>query len=197
MTVVRNETAFSQIFKLLSVIFFGVFGAMLLAWGMIHYYGASGSFNLRQVLLSPDVVSKLSYPEINRATGRKEGYHFERVEFLYFNDASREWKRKQLDLQTYHELFDQIVDDKSVTLISEELQTSFQRENPAILSIVMIKDKEAGEAEKAMVFQEVQIASTGDFYRVQLREEGGDVRWAYFYHPGLYYKILQIAERNL
>ena len=42
------------------------------------------------------------------------------------------------------------------------------------------------------IFQEVQFANEGDFYRVELHEQNAAHNWAYFYHPNVYKQAMSI-----
>lgn len=85
-------------------------------------------------------------------------------------------------------------DDRSLPDISEEVKTSFYKQNPATLSFKVHPENMPASPK---VFLEVNIVNEGDYYRVQLRNASGATgAWAYFYHPGIYRTMMQIFAKT-
>lgn len=186
-----NVSPAKQIRNLLIVVGAGVFGAFLLAYVMVVYYGPSGRYQTKNVLLEPGIIEGLTFQDLNPDTGKFSQYSMDRIELLYFEDVGNQWIRKALTLDTYRQIYEVISGDSSVMEVSDEIQGLFHLKTPATLSLVV--RSETGDGAKA--FQEVQFVNRGNYYRVLLREESKKQNWAYFYHPDIFNQVLQVVEQ--
>lgn len=167
-----------QIRNLLILIAASVSAGILLAAGMSYYYGPDGSYRASQILIHPKNIGEISF------TDKQENFRFERVEFLYFKN--NEWVREKLNQETYQKIYSLISADKSIMQATE----SFEEENPAILTIVAIHEK---QPQLSRVFQEIQFSPKDDYYRIKVKSDSPDIKWVYFYHPGLYQKTIKAS----
>ncbi len=172
MTVERNKTATKQILDIIFVLTLGVGCAFILAMGTLYYFGPTGSYKAGNVLLSPEVSSKLA----NYDT---------RVEYLYFNEDKREWRRVQIGQEAYKKFYDFISEEGSIVIVPEHIIALFNKSDPAIITVFMKKTAESSKEQEAS-FQEVQILRYDDYYRIQIHDQSEGRNWAYYYHEGMY-----------
>lgn len=170
-----------QIRNLLLIFGGGMVAAVLLSYLMVVYYSPTTLFPAGNLLLAPEVVKNLSFDELNRQDNRMVKFRFERIEVLYYEGSN--WKREQIDLETYSKIYNLIKNDKSLA----NPKNVFQDVNPLTLTIVV------RNADQTRAFQELQTVS--DTYRVMLKEEGASPNWAYFEHPHIYQDIMKVIKK--
>lgn len=170
--------------NLILVLVGGVGSALLLACFMIYYYGPTGTYFVRNVLLSPSLTSSLSYQDRSPKTGKVEKYTFEGVDFS--SGRGNNLQPEALSLNQYEQFYKLIENDKSFAPVSEELLKDFGKTAPAILRL---KVKTGSDTK---VFQEVVILPNGDYYRILLRQENAGENWAYYHHPHIYEQTLRL-----
>lgn len=177
----QEPTAAQLIKRLFSVIGLGVAAAIGVAVFFIYFFSPSGSYPISELLLNPQVAKELRY-QVDGKT-----YVFSHVELLSYNEAGNTWETKQVSLDQYQKFYSLIQSDKSEVIPDDAVKNAFYQSNPAILSIVVRKEG----VNTDQVFQEVQISTGGDAYRVSLREEQALPQWAYFTHADIYQKTLE------
>lgn len=180
----QEPTASQQIKRLFFVIGLGVVAAIGVSVFFLYFFSPSGSYPISELLINPQVAKGLNYQD----NGAR--YKFDHVEFLHFNDETATWDSKKATLDTYQKLYSLIQADKSEAYPDEAIKNIFYEANPAILTIVVRKEGASGD----QVFQEMQISTDNDVYRVKLREEQVRPQWAYFTHPRIYQQILKVFE---
>lgn len=179
-------TAKRQIRNLLGVLFAGVFAAVVFALFMLHNYNPTGRYLLKNVLLSPQMTSLLAYDDINPKTGSQTRFVFDQIEFAIWNSDKKDWKKIRVNTEQYKQFYESIQDDTSILDVKDDVVNLFYKSNPLILTL-SVKSESGGDMTKATkTFQTVQFVNEGDYYRVELREQGNTEGWAYFYHPGIY-----------
>lgn len=182
----QEPTASQLIKRLFSVIGMGIAAAIAVAVFFIYFFSPSGSYPISEVLIDPTVAKELRY----QVDGSK--FIFDHVEILHFSETSNTWETKKIDLEKYQKFYALIKSDKSEAYPGESVQNTFYQANPAILSIVVRKEG----ANTEQVFQELQISTTKGVYRVKLREEQVIPQWAYFTHPDIYQKTMDVLGIN-
>ncbi len=180
----------------LLVIVLGVISAFVVTYFFIHQFGATGRYQVKNALLSPATIPDLNYNDYNPKTSAFDRYVFMQVEFEYFSPEQNQWVRQKLDLDTYAKIYQLIEKDQSVDPVTEE-QTSQYSVQPARLVISVKTESDAKWQEDVKVFQTVEFAQKGNGYRVGLHEDNPGVQWAYFEHPGIYQKILELLTKNI
>lgn len=185
----KRGPVYTQIRNLLAVLTLGIGCAVVLAGLFLFYYGPTGIYVLKNVMVSPHLMDGLSYADQNPTTGKVTRYTFEKVEFSYWLEEKRLWVKQPLSLESYNHIYDTLSNDKSLADVSDVVVQQFQKAPPAK---IMVYVKQAGDAGGASLnlFQEVQFAEAGDHYRVELHEQQSLGNWAYFYHPQVYQKVM-------
>ncbi len=187
------ESKKPEIFKLLWVIFSGVFCAFALTVFMLHYYGPTGQYMAQNVLLSPEGVKNLAYQEIYSPGKKLIRFVFKEMEFSYFDAASFKDKAISIPLEKYQQMYDLVKQDQSLINPSADIESLFYSQSPAKLAIKVKPELSHESQATTEVFQEIQWARESRYYRVQIREqntEGG--RWAYFEHADIYPLVIKL-----
>ena len=162
-----NQSASKQIRNLLIVIGSGVIGALLISYLLVTLYSPSGVLRAGDVLLAPEIVP------------------IQRVELLYYKSFKDGWLNVPLKMSGYRNFYETVSDDRSVV----EMPAKFTLEAPATVSIWV-----APKNGESALFQEVQIEVSGDYYRILLHQDTRVPAWGYFYHPGLFEKVVKEVQ---
>ncbi|MGA8163817.1 MAG: hypothetical protein WB791_02190 [Waddliaceae bacterium] len=176
----------------LLVIFAGVLVAFIVAGGMLYYFNPSSSYQVENILLSPNLVESLSFPDVDRKTGKSDRYVFGRVEFLYYAKEDDQWKRIKTDEEKYRRFYNLVSDERSLLVVPENIKRLFDRGNPAMLTIVANKVIPEGAKGESKAFQEVEFTGEGSYFRIRLHDDAQQVNWAYYYHPDIYREAVNI-----
>ena len=167
------------------VVFLGAICSGFLLTGLIlHYYSPTGRYLVKNVLLSPETVQNVSYPEWDK--GLKTQFAFDRITFSYYENQTKNWVHQAITPSKYKSFYEMIAAEKSVEKVNDELDEQFRTAPPARLSIFVHSSK--GDSKELL---QVQISNDGNYYRIQLRTGVGDNNWAYFYHENIYKKAIE------
>lgn len=78
--------------------------------------------------------------------------------------------------------------------VPEVIYRQFFKPYPATLSFQVHAENTPSVSK---IFLEANFVNEGDYYRVQLRNDVGATNpWAYFYHPGIYQKVMQLFAKK-
>ncbi len=183
-----------EIRRLLYVILGGVVAAFVLTASLLYYYNPAGRYQSQDVLLSPLVLSALSYNDFNPKTGAMSHFVFEKIDFTYYDIPKKQRNHAEVPVANYTEFYGMVDGEKSLSDLTEKVLSQFNPAQLAILTIRVQPDTRAEAQSTSKVFLEVHFAYEGNYYRVQLREEGNPSgqSWAYFYHPGIYDEAMKL-----
>jgi hypothetical protein len=198
MAEIRQESKGREIRNLFIVVGSGVVGAFAMALAMLYYYGVSGSYLAKNVLLSPEYAQVIQFNDLNPRTGAPSKFVFDQIEFSYYNPMLKQWKRSGVRMDQYAKFYQMIGDERSV-VPSDEVRSLFYRISPSILSLKIRTESGADPQAASKAFIEVNFVHEGDYYRIELHEQanGSSDSWAYFYHPGIYEKVLDLFNSSL
>jgi hypothetical protein len=185
-------TRSQRVRHLLTVIGSSVASALLLSTLMVYNYGPTGSYVLRNTLLSPDLVNKLSYNDNNPKTGGTSLFVFDDIRFSFYDPKTKDKKVMQISPDDYTKFYQLVMNDKSSLTPPEDVQASFHRNKFAVLSINVHTESKASWQYATKAFQQVEVLPEGDYYRVELHEANNSDIWAYYYHPDIYQKTLNL-----
>lgn len=178
----------SELYKILSVLGVAVAVAFAVTAYFILIYGPSGRYTAQAVLLEPSVLNELNYNDYNPRTGGDDRYVFDEIK--YASESLKE--KKMIDLKSYGEFYQIVQKDKSllnpVDLAIEDL---FKGSLPASLELYVHTESSAAWQKDTKLFQEIQFAKQGDYYRIELHEQNRGTHWVYFHHP----QILSITSQ--
>lgn len=168
-----KQTAGKQIRNLFIVMGSGVFGALLIAYLLVTFYSPSGMMRAGDVLLAPEI-----------AQGLVGDVKMDRIELLYYEDIRNQWVNRRLNANAYQRVYQTVSGDQSVMEVPEK----FAQETPATISLWVTN--KSGETQ---LFQEMQIESRGEYYRILLHQDTKEPTWAYFKHKGLFSLVTKEA----
>lgn len=193
----NNSTPTTQIRNLLIVFASGISLAFLLAMLSLHYYNPSGSYLVKNTLLSPESLTSMRFADGFTKTGGTPRFIFDSIELSFYDNEQKKWEKKVLSLDQYSILYAMISNNNSLSEISHEAENGFQKIHPATLAIKVRLEGPAGLQAPTTIVTQVEFAAIGDYYRIQLREQANSLGgWVYFYQPGIYEKVLKISRSN-
>ncbi len=194
MTEIHDSSKSKQIRTLLLVFGTAISAAVVFALVMLHYYGPSGAYLAKNALVDPSNIGAIHFAENNSRSGENSHYVFDRFEFSFFQKAEKQWKKQTIDMQQYADFYTLIGDELSLTSVTDEIVTTFNKGHPASL-IVKIRQ---GNSPQPLVkdLLKVDFAEDSDYFRIQLRETGPLERWAYYHRPDIYQDVMQLFVKS-
>jgi hypothetical protein len=111
---------------------------------------------------------------------------------LTFTDVDLKDKRG-VDLNAYEQFYELIQRDRSIS--SNEAEHLFKEITPATLATEVRTESSAAWQKDAKIFQEIQFAPQGDYYRIELHEADRGTHWVYFHHPRILAKLKEILSQ--
>ena len=180
----------NQIRNLLVVMLSAIACALIISGLLLYKYGPSGGYLAQNTILSPDVTDSLWYTDSNQRTGGNSRFVFDAVEFSYFDNKTNQWQHLKVDQDHYRTFYQIVMHDKSISEITPQLLSLF--DGTASLLVKVRTESNAGWQEEVKTLQRIEFAKDGDHYRVDLREQNSPNQWAYFAHPQIFNKSLQL-----
>lgn len=188
----QNTQSRKEIRNLLLVIGSGIGCALLLSLFLILNYGPSGRYVVHNVLLSPELVSTLSYNDTNSKTGGSSRFIFENIAFNYYDPAEKKSKKLQISPEQYAQIYQIIANDKSLLEPSNAIINELEQINKSSLIIEVRTESHASWQDEQRTFQELTLIPHGGFYRISLHDEKSPTKWVYFQHEGLFEKVSKL-----
>lgn len=171
-----DRSVVKHVATLLGTLCLAVGSAAVLVAYLVYNYGATGRYQLKNVLLEPAVLENLSYVE----GGKRMVFQ----EIQFFHQEAGQWKRQKVPLSAYKKFYAKVASDSSLLSIPDGVENDFRRGD--IASLVLKLTPESGSDSMGMSFQELHFSGTGDHYRVELHVDEKNGTWAYFHRPGVY-----------
>lgn len=156
--------------------------AVLFSIFMINFYGPTGQYTVKNILLSPEMTTKLNY--LDGVSGGK--FNFDRITFRYFDDENKQWKSQAVPLTVYRAIFDDLANHTSFVDVPQEIVSQFNAPNSATLTLYVKNDK------TSKIFQELVFVKDGDLFRISLVEDHPTGKWAYFLDRKVYDHVLHM-----
>lgn len=179
------------------VILTSICAAFLLTFFFVYQYGPSGQYVAKNVLLDPAILGKLNYNDTDPKTGGVSRFIFDSLEFTWYDDATKAWKKIDVNAEKYARFYNQFAGEISIKNPSDEIVNLFNSSTSAKL-ILRVKTESSAKWQAATkIFQETQIVNNGNYYRVELHEQATGEHWAYFYHPHMYQEVFSIMVPKL
>ncbi len=152
---------------------------------LVYQYGPTGQYSVEHALLEPDMIPVLAFNDTNNKTGGQTRFVFDKISFNYFDTAKQTTRNIPVSSTLYARFYNQIKKLRSIRQPSDETVSFFQNANPAKLILRIRTASQSSWVAETKIFQEVQFANNGDYFRIKLREEKPEGEWAYFYQPGI------------
>lgn len=171
-----KSSAKAQIVTLLSVIATAVAFAFGGAAMMLTHKDTKATFQLDEVLLSPQTLIELAKP-------KQLTDHFD---YRGIVGSGQNYERKPFEMGAYKKFYQLVEGDISLEVVPQDVKNLFTSQLPARITLSLGKVNGNANLE-ASPLQTVEFAREGDYYRVQLLQ--GPIKsednWGYFFHPGL------------
>lgn len=181
-----------HITQVLAVLGSAVLSAILLVAAMLYYYNPSGQYLAENTLLSPQVAQQLHFSDLNPETAKDAFYVFSGLEFAYYDPSTQHVKRVNVNNSAYQSFYNMISTEKNVEPVTDEILSLFQPQNTSVLSLLVTLDIKNTSSSIHKVFQKVEFAPKGNYYRIQLIGEKKGVEWIYFYHPRIEDEVMRL-----
>lgn len=183
-----------QVRNLLLVFFSAILFGFIVAIFSVYNYGPSGRYLAPNALLSPDLISSLSYNDTNSKTGGKSRFVFDGFEFTHYDAKDKKNKHKQPELDQYAAFYKSIMNDSSMQKVPDSVIALFNNPATATLSINVRTEGHTEWQNDQKAFEQVDFSPDGDYYRIRLHEAISPDQWIYFNHPGIYKEVMKIFE---
>lgn len=177
----KKEPIIKEKLALLKVLGASVGTALLLIFLLVSNWGLSAREQLvNAVLLAPNMLTKISFQDIDNRTGLSDLFIVDRLEYRY-QDADGKWESLYVTPAEYREFYQVISNDKILnSALVPDPSTPF-------VSQFMIRVKPQSQVGQnypdTPIFQQIQFLKEGGFYRISLREGKNKGSWVYFQHP--------------
>lgn len=183
-----NNSKKQQIRNLILIVSSAVVTAFLFSALLLYKYSPTDQYNVENILISPDMVSSLKFNDKNPKTGGQSRFAFDKMEFLHNQSKSA------VSIDQYTLFYQMVQSKKSVMNVSDDIRNLFNRGQVGRLKIWVKTESSASWQETEKVFQQVEFASSGGYFRIELRQSDSSQSdpYAYFYAPELYSKILSL-----
>ncbi len=166
-----------------------VFVAFVVVVCLVYYFGSSGTYLLRDILISPDALKRISFTE------EDSSFVFNKIEFVRADSHGREWGRFAVSKQSYEAFYKLVAHERSLPRISDEMIQQFAIIVPSVLTIMVQARDNEGARGSGSFFQQVEFLDNEDLFRVQMRDSGET--WIYFSYPGIYNKVVELFAPTL
>lgn len=186
----------SSIKSLILLMLFSVVCAMAISIFSIQKFGPIGAYEVKNALITPYLLENMSYDDVDTKTGAPTRFVFDQLLFTYTDSVTQKEVTLPVTLEKYRLFYDTIISDSSVN-DTTSLASLFDGANPPKLIVKVKTVAQDALQRESEVFQEIQYANEGNFYRIELREElNPQAEWAYYNHPGIKNKIFNLfAEK--
>lgn len=166
----------------------GVIAALALSAYLVMNYGTSGNYQVSNTLLRADMLPELNYNDYNPKTGGQDRYVFDTIEYSWYDEPSRSWKKKNASVNEYQNFYSEISGDTS---LKDPPNLPFNK--AATITLFVRTESPAAWQKDIKTFQMVEIVES-DYYRIELHEQNQGTHWVYFKHPKIAEKATKIFQ---
>lgn len=189
-----NKT--KEIRNLVFVLSASVIAGFLFFLGLLYFYGPSGQYLINNVVLSPESLHQLSYTEgVKKSTKQQLRFAFDRIELMRWDLSSKTWKQEKISKELYQELYAILLSGSKNVEASPQINDLFYKKLPLSISIY-VKPESFSDVMESKIFQTMQFAEIGDYFRVELIGANAGQEWAYFYRSGIYKEVSELLLRS-
>ncbi|MFZ0564969.1 MAG: hypothetical protein WAM28_02090 [Chlamydiales bacterium] len=174
----------------------GVCAAFLITVIIVYYFGSSGTYLLRNILVDPNVVM-----EEASFKSKRTPFIFNKIDFVH--EQSEKGKKEQFSVsaKNYTHFYSKVAKAKSLPALTEETVKQFEW-IPSSTLILFVRSRDHLELnEEETVFQQIQFLDQGDIFRVQLpkncNNDSHEEEWVYFSYPGIYKEVMELFAPTL
>jgi hypothetical protein len=166
------------------------FVAFLGVIALVYYFGSSGTYPLREILVPPETIEKSSWAD----QSPKERFIPNCIEFI--RPSKEGGERFAVTAHAYRAFYKLVYSERSLPVITDTMVNQFTIATPSTLTVYVFSEKKRESAERGKFLQQVQFIHGGELFRVQLRPhpsiESPEERWIYFRYPGIYEQVVTL-----
>lgn len=175
-----------------------IFVAFLAVVILVYYLGSSGTYLLRNILISPETLQRTSFVHYDPKTSKEARFIFNKIEFVRAQSQGRQWGRYAVSRASYAEFYKKVANERSLPLLTDERVQQFDLIVPSTLTIFVRGRDNFNTSGDGILFQQVQFLDQDDLFRVELPPgRYGKDQWVYFRHPGIYKIVVQLFAPTL
>ena len=184
----QTQYKLSHVKSLLFVFSSSILSSFLLMGIMLYYYSPSGNYLSQNVLLDPKNIFELSFSD--REGLLKERYKVDRIEWIYFDKALKEKKTLLLSETEYAAIYALLKNDESLKNPDRSVVDQFDKMNLSFLNLII--KNQLNSNTPTSLFLKVEFSDEGDYYRVNIRQQGLERdSWVYFFHREIYKTLMK------
>lgn len=181
----------SNVRSLIILMFFSVACAFAIAIFSVQTFGPTGSYEVKNALITPYLLENMSYNDTDTKTGAETRFVFDQLLYTYRDTHAQKTLTKPITLQDYRRFYEVINGDSSIVDGGSNLETLFNDADQLVINVKTVTDDPLQSEKK--LFQEIHFAREGNFYRIELREDmNPQEKWAYYNHLGITAAIKQL-----
>lgn len=182
---------------LITVLGTAILSAFLLAGLTLYHFGPSGQYTIRKALVDPMLLQNMSFNQLNSKTGGESRFVFDKMVYSFYDASKRGVQAVPVTFDQYKTFYALILGETSIADVSPSVEALFDSAQPATLRLDIRTEGSSALQRETQMFQEIQFANEGNFYRIALREEQSPVgKWAYYYHPEISEKVRNLFTHD-
>jgi hypothetical protein len=172
----------SQIRNLLCVLAAGAIAALLFVLFLVHSYGPTGRYEANNVLIAPNLIESLAFDDIDPKTGASTRFVFDTITFTSHSPPG---KNDAVTIDAYAAFYQRLSGKESIAN-SEAIDPSLFSSGKIASLDIIVKTKDSAKWQKTTkILQHIELAPES-FVRVQLRDLGNGISFAYFVDKDIY-----------
>ena len=105
MAIGQREPIYKQIRNLLIILASGILCAVAFAGLFLHYYSPTGTYKLKNVMISPSAIDGLAQGCRSTATGKNPRIVIDTMDFSLWNATSRQSEHIPIDIEHYRRFY--------------------------------------------------------------------------------------------
>jgi len=151
--------------------------AFLVVVGLVYYFGSSGTFLLRNEMISPEALERISFSEI---------------EFTRAGKEKKNWGHFKVSMSAYRAFYKLVFSERSIPVLTDAMIAQFNSIRPSTLTI-LVRSRDNEEADcKEKILQEIQFVDSEGLFRIRFFSPQALEEWIYFRYPGIYEHVLEL-----
>jgi hypothetical protein len=176
-----------EVRNLIFVLSSASFIAFLAVAALVYYLGSSGTYLLRNVLISPKTLKEHSFMGYDPYTRSNVAFVLDKIEFV---PATKRGGPFAVDMQAYTSFYKLVSAERSVPVLTDKMVAQFQASPASTLTIFARPSDNGGSLRGEKIFQQVQFSDRSELFRVQFRPSESSAaqtqEWIYFRYPEIH-----------
>lgn len=165
--------------RLLTVLGSALLSALAITFFFVWNYGPTGTYQLHDILLNPDVLTSLNYNDYNPKIAHNDRFIFDQIAVETWEPLTQKWERTPMTVTHYATWYAFLSGQKSLSP-TPSMEQAFAPHPQAKLLFYVRTESPAVWQTTTKLFQEVQFSPSSGLFRVQLHEQNAGIHWVYF-----------------